>query len=260
MTQKEKNQQFRTFVIKIYDKYCDKNQSYGDSFNKNIQKFGMVAGLIIIYQKLGKLETMISEGLSKDGGISLDETISDIVTFLVIMSMSEKELINTSLPLTPTPEKTSIGHSHINIHYVGKVCIDDPDIVSGAYGAVIHFHPTKRDTVKQTMSGVFPLTVETVEKQDAASILSLIEIFKILEEQNCVAQIINVYTSNQYIALAYKNIEIKQKFAKLWEILDSLINLLAGEVRIWWTTDEKQNVFYNEAALAAAKVAKKNKK
>ena len=70
----EKNnvKRFQEITEKMVDTYKRKNHDYGDSFDKLLEKFGLNALLIHIFEKYNRLET-----LSEHRALVLDESIQD---------------------------------------------------------------------------------------------------------------------------------------------------------------------------------------
>lgn len=62
-----------------------KNLAYGDSFNKSLDKYGAIAGLVRIEDKINRLSNLILSGGS-DNGEAIDDTCIDAANYLIMLA------------------------------------------------------------------------------------------------------------------------------------------------------------------------------
>jgi len=257
MTQDEKNSKLKKFLTSVYERYRDKNVSYGDSFNKNIQKFGLIAGLIQISQKIGKLEALIQEDVPGANEKEITETLFDLITFLAMMKVSNEERLQRE-GRDPLFLKEAVSYGHINIHCFAETKAFKDSIIGG-YGAVIHLYPVVGSPQKENLSGVFNFADNEVEPKVSMEIISCIEALKVLVFKCRKAESIELYTNSRYVATTFQKNEAKSGQISWWKVLDRILQEIGCPVRIHWTEEEDQNVFHNEAEILANQAIQKKK-
>lgn len=92
MTQQEKNKEFQLITQRMLDMYSTKNEMYGDSFNKTVQRYGLVAGLGQLAHKFNRIESIILNPKREIKYESLEDTILDLANYLIIMKLSLDEI------------------------------------------------------------------------------------------------------------------------------------------------------------------------
>lgn len=73
----------------LYDVYVRKNRDYGNSWDKSIEKYGAVAGLVRIEDKMNRLENLLmneKEALVNDETVI--DTIEDAINYLMMLKMN----------------------------------------------------------------------------------------------------------------------------------------------------------------------------
>lgn len=76
----------------IHAIYKAKNADYGDSFSQSVAKYGLIASMVRIGDKMNRLETLVANG--NDKRLVADETIKDTLLDLAgyaIMTIMELE-------------------------------------------------------------------------------------------------------------------------------------------------------------------------
>lgn len=69
---------------KLLDQYIQKNKAYGNNMSKNYRKYGIVAYALRISDKLGRLETLMSNQNIDVGDESIIDTIGDAITYCLM--------------------------------------------------------------------------------------------------------------------------------------------------------------------------------
>ena len=70
---------------KIVDLLIVKNADYGDSFFRNMEKWGFTSFLIRIDDKLGRLETIEKRQKIEVKSESVEDTINDIIGYCLLL-------------------------------------------------------------------------------------------------------------------------------------------------------------------------------
>lgn len=79
-------EKFKELVNTIAETYERKNADYGNSFEKSLDKFGLVAAAVRIGDKINRFENLIDkENLVKDESIS--DTLLDLATYALMTAM-----------------------------------------------------------------------------------------------------------------------------------------------------------------------------
>lgn len=92
MTQQEKNKEFQLITAKMLELYSTKNEMYGDSYNKTVQDYGLVAGLGQLAHKFRRIESIIMNPSRDVKYESLEDTILDLANYLIITKLSLDEI------------------------------------------------------------------------------------------------------------------------------------------------------------------------
>ena len=92
MQQKINNHdRFKSITQQLYELWADKNTRYQDSFTQTLNKYGLVAALTRIEDKINRLEYLFRG--CKDGSIdpgirwTLYDTINDTINYLIMTKM-----------------------------------------------------------------------------------------------------------------------------------------------------------------------------
>lgn len=79
-------EKFKELANTIAETYERKNADYGNSFEKSLDKFGLVAAAVRIGDKVNRFENLIDkENLVKDESIS--DTLLDLATYALMTAM-----------------------------------------------------------------------------------------------------------------------------------------------------------------------------
>ena len=76
----------KEIINNIHTMYKDKNEDYGDSFDKSLDKFGLLSSLIRLTDKMNRFEQLI-DGESKVTSESIDDTLLDMANYAIMTVM-----------------------------------------------------------------------------------------------------------------------------------------------------------------------------
>ena len=77
---------FKNLTNKMSETYERKNHDYGDSFNKSLDKFGLIASVVRMNDKMERIESLMNkEALVKDE--SIKDTLLDLASYCVMTTM-----------------------------------------------------------------------------------------------------------------------------------------------------------------------------
>ena len=76
----------KEIIDNIHTMYKDKNEDYGDSFDKSLDKFGLLSSLIRLTDKMNRFEQLI-DGESKVTSESIDDTLLDMANYAIMTVM-----------------------------------------------------------------------------------------------------------------------------------------------------------------------------
>lgn len=76
---------FEQIVNELVDIQKAKNADYGDSFSRNIDKYGLIAGLIPIANKFHRLEQLITNGNQQVKSESIEDTLKDQANYCIML-------------------------------------------------------------------------------------------------------------------------------------------------------------------------------
>lgn len=86
-----------------YDTFCRKNHDYGDSFEESLDKFGIIASLVRMQDKMLRLESLTDESKTQQvGSESLLDTLEDLSNYAAMTAcwlkgvQAEDDVINKS--------------------------------------------------------------------------------------------------------------------------------------------------------------------
>lgn len=68
---------FKSITQEMCDTYIKKNHDYGDSFNISLNKYGLIAGVVRMEDKINRISS-----LSKKDSLIKEETIADTLSDL----------------------------------------------------------------------------------------------------------------------------------------------------------------------------------
>ena len=85
----QKVEQFRKIVNEMADLYELKNSNYGDSFGKLYGELGPVAGLVPLFNKLHRAESLILN--TTNNFESLEDTFKDLACYAIMNLIEMKQ-------------------------------------------------------------------------------------------------------------------------------------------------------------------------
>lgn len=75
--------QFKNITEEMLQTYIRKNHDYGDSFNKSLDKFGIIASVVRMNDKMERIESLMNkEALVKDE--SIKDTLLDLANYAIM--------------------------------------------------------------------------------------------------------------------------------------------------------------------------------
>ena len=78
--------QFKSITEEMLQTYIRKNHDYGDSFNKSLDKFGLIASVVRMNDKMERVESLMNkEALVKDE--SIKDTLLDLASYCVMTTI-----------------------------------------------------------------------------------------------------------------------------------------------------------------------------
>ena len=85
-------QRFRRIVTELADLYSRKNEDYGDSFGRSVEKYGLISALTRISDKFNRLESLIlAHGNAKVSDESLDDTLKDLAAYCIMTLVAREQ-------------------------------------------------------------------------------------------------------------------------------------------------------------------------
>lgn len=93
----DNHNQFKKYTDKLAETLLEKNQDYGDSFSRSVDKFGIIAAVVRLEDKLNRLENLTANGdKEKVKDESLADTALDISGYGLLLYKYLKEHERTS--------------------------------------------------------------------------------------------------------------------------------------------------------------------
>lgn len=116
------------FACTLYDQYSNKNAAYGNNMSKNYNRFGKVVYAIRISDKLGRLETLLSNPDIDRADESIADTIGDAITYCM-MGIGDI-IVDEDIPFcaTMTPDRST----YLNQSFTEELLVDfcgNPSVV-----------------------------------------------------------------------------------------------------------------------------------
>lgn len=84
---KDRTAMFREITGKMADLYEKKDRDYGNSFNRSIERYGAVAGLVRISDKFNRLENLMLNGECEIKDESIKDTLMDLANYAIMLYM-----------------------------------------------------------------------------------------------------------------------------------------------------------------------------
>lgn len=79
-------EEFKKITDRMADTYAKKNHDYGNSFEKSMDKFGLVASIVRLGDKMNRMESLYN----KEGQVvdeSIEDTLMDMANYCVMTVM-----------------------------------------------------------------------------------------------------------------------------------------------------------------------------
>lgn len=83
MNDKLESIEFRDITNSMIQTYQAKNQDYGNSFEKSLYKFGLVASIIRLSDKMNRIESL-SQTKAKVESESIEDTLLDLANYAIM--------------------------------------------------------------------------------------------------------------------------------------------------------------------------------
>jgi hypothetical protein len=88
----DNKKEFKAILDQMNDIYIKKNNDYGDSFNKTCDKFGLMAPLIRMTDKLNRFEQLINpltnQRLQDE---SIEDTLIDLANYAILTVLYQRQ-------------------------------------------------------------------------------------------------------------------------------------------------------------------------
>lgn len=75
---------FESICTELINLQSKKNTDYGDSFNKSMDEFGMIAALIPLTNKVNRLKQLVINGDAQIKSESIDDTLRDLACYAIM--------------------------------------------------------------------------------------------------------------------------------------------------------------------------------
>lgn len=82
---------FRELTNSLADLYERKNEAYGDSFSRSVEKYGLIAALTRLSDKFNRAEALILGAQNKVPDESLTDTLLDIAAYSIMTAIELKK-------------------------------------------------------------------------------------------------------------------------------------------------------------------------
>lgn len=77
---------FQTITNEMFETYLKKNHDYGNSFNKSLDKFGIIASVVRMEDKFNRIESLIKKE-AKVADESISDTLLDLANYCIMTKM-----------------------------------------------------------------------------------------------------------------------------------------------------------------------------
>ena len=92
MTNKVNEHDVRELLQKMGDIFAIKNEKYGNSFEVSVDKYGMIAALTRISDKLNRIENLILTGDNGTDDEAITDTLIDMANYCVMTAVYMKNV------------------------------------------------------------------------------------------------------------------------------------------------------------------------
>jgi NTP pyrophosphatase (non-canonical NTP hydrolase) len=84
MTTLQEIEMFRDITERMSAIFADKRQDYGPTTTETVEKFGPVAMLVRMYDKMGRLDNLLVKGNVNHVGEKVQDTLLDLANYAII--------------------------------------------------------------------------------------------------------------------------------------------------------------------------------
>ena len=82
---------FRKITAALVSQYQRKNEAYGDSFGKSVNKYGVISALTRMSDKWNRLESLLIDGNKNEvNDESVDDTLLDLATYCIMTVLATR--------------------------------------------------------------------------------------------------------------------------------------------------------------------------
>ena len=176
----------KTQYDRQYDTFCRKNHDYGNSFEESLDKFGIIASLVRMQDKMLRLESLTDDSKTQQvGSESLLDTLEDLSNYAAMTACWLKGV---------QAEDDVINKSFHEVKDLIETC-DDSDVkydssyqkrmLNSLYGAHIFRTPGENWKMTQCENGFKPLGTEVIHDPQLPKEVAKLtdEAYDFLEEQ-----------------------------------------------------------------------------
>ena len=90
-----KIEEFKSITLELENTYKIKNHDYGDSFNKSIEKYGLIAAIVRMEDKMNRLSSLINKESKVNE--SIHDTLLDLANYSIMTAMYIEDNRGTKL-------------------------------------------------------------------------------------------------------------------------------------------------------------------
>lgn len=91
----ERAKKFEKICKSMLDTYVSKNHDYGDSFSESVEKFGPIAAVVRMNDKMNRINTLVKDKAQVPGESMLDSVLDlgtySIMFIMELMKIRDKE-------------------------------------------------------------------------------------------------------------------------------------------------------------------------
>jgi len=79
-----KYERHKNICQELHQTYVNKNTAYGDSFGRSLQKFGNMAAIVRMYDKLERFITLSGGADNKVYNENIEDTLKDLANYAIM--------------------------------------------------------------------------------------------------------------------------------------------------------------------------------
>lgn len=80
-------EEFKNITDKLHNIYVKKNHDYGDSFSQSLNKFGLIASVVRLGDKMNRLESLVKKDEQLVEDESIVDTFLDMANYCIMTAM-----------------------------------------------------------------------------------------------------------------------------------------------------------------------------